>query len=367
MQSDVFKSLGHEVILESVEACGVRCTGRIVPLNSMENRVFAVEVESDEPGARKASQVIIKFYRPGRWTPDQILSEHILQLVLSEEDIPTARFLPITNSAFTDPSQVPNSKRLYPEYQNSIPQIETLGRNGIFQFCVWEKVRGRPPLDLTPKDLQLIGRIVARMHNLFESHIEPSGFVRHSLSTELFGMRALENVRAWGKIPNPLGPEFFRVAEDLVKRLEWVNNCMDFIPTHGDLHRLNLLQTEEGGSFWLVDFDDCMWAPDIQDLWLLSAGCNLIGEEQDDPAKAALNYLLSGYEEFRAMPEGSTFLVEPLRTLRMIYYYGWIANRWGDPAFQDVFSFFRETPYWERALFDMETQKESLERIGALQ
>ncbi len=334
----------------------------------MENRVFSVELENPGDDSRTAvrKQVIAKFYRPGRWQADEILSEHLMQLVLSEEDIPTPKFLPVENSRFVTRGNVPFQERLESNVTSHLSEVTTLGKTGEFFFCVWEKIAGRSPLELTGAHLQEIGATVARMHNLFESHIRRENFNRHALSTEYFCERALKNLKTWGRVPRPIDTQLFNLVEDLTRRLEWVNNCVDFIPTHGDLHRLNLLQTRDEGSFWVVDFDDCMWAPDVQDLWLIASGAGVVCEEGVDPTLVALQALVEGYERYRRLPDGSEILVEPLRTFRLVYYMGWIAGRWKDPLFRDVFSFFDEPSYWERSVADLEKQRQTLFSQGLL-
>jgi Ser/Thr protein kinase RdoA (MazF antagonist) len=364
-KADAFQELKTEMILEAVETCGMRCTGRLVQLNSMENRVFAVEIENEDPKI-KPIQVIVKFYRPGRWTPDQILSEHTMQMVLADENIPTPRFHPIKSASHRVQGTVPLAKRVKEELLSRVTLVDTLGKIGPFFYCVWHKVSGRAPLELSEINLVDIGSIVGRMHNLFESYIDPTTFSRHSLTTKIFGETALERLEKWGGVPRFLQTPVFQLATDLVQGLEWINTAIDFVPVHGDLHRLNLMQVEDAGNFWLVDFDDCMWAPDIHDLWLLASGVDLAVEEGQDSADKALSLLVQGYEKFRFLPQDSDLLVEPLRTLRMIYYYGWIAGRWGDPLFKDVFSFFKEPDYWERALYDLEQQREKLLLKGLL-
>lgn len=397
-EQDHFKNLTTEHMLTAVESCGLRCTGRVMQLNSMENRVYAIEVEHADPTA-KPYQVIVKFYRPGRWSADEILSEHLVQLILTEEDIPTPKFYPITKIGFGVQGTIPMSSRLKEEVRANIDLPVTLGKIEDFYFCVWEKISGRVPLELTKEHLREIGSTVARMHNLFESHVEPKGFVRPTLSASQTGQKAYDNLKAWGRIPRPLDRAVFALIEDLMTGLAWIDDCTSFIPTHGDLHRLNLMQTSPQGNFWVVDFDDCLWAPDIQDLWLLASGCDLPPEpspqqiyaqqqaansengengdaedhsygpaleEEKDPTTRALNVMLEGYEKFRSVPEGSDLLVEPLRTLRMIHYFGWIAGRWNDPLFQSVFGFFNESSTWERMLNDLEQQKEKLHKMGLL-
>lgn len=345
--NDTFKNLTTELVLRAVESSGLPCTGRVIPLNSMENRVFAVEIESED-ARQKKQQVIGKFYRPHRWSETQLLSEHRMATLLQDEGIQTPRYILLNNSKFLIKNDISS--------QNSLGKIEE------FYFCVWEKVFGRAPLESTQKDLFRIGRTIARMHNLFENRLTTTNFNRPSLSTAYYGREACENLKSCSQIPSPLNRVLIPLIENLVNRLSWIDTCMDFVPIHGDLHRLNLIQTENEGDFWVVDFDDCLWGAEIHDLWLLASGCNLVDARTEKPiSEEALDCLLEGYSEFREMPDGSRLLIEPLRTLRMIYYVGWIAKRWPyDPLFQETFSFFTDISYWERTLADLELQRDLL-------
>lgn len=353
-----FQALNNEIILSAVESTGLRCTGRLFPLNSMENRVYSVEVEPAE-GQTRARQVIAKFYRPERWQLNELLSEHLMARALSFEEIPTPRYFEIKDAAF---ATQPPAEFLSAEHGLHLPRADTLGKCSIFYFCVWEKISGRPPLDLLADELVRIGRLIARMHNLFENKMSNSFYHRPRFTTTSFGREALENLRNCKLIPRPLDGVILSHIETLLHGLSWYDTSIDFVPVHGDLHRLNLLQTEANGEFWVVDFDDCVWAPEVHDLWLLASGCHM---NEDDPTKAfelAFENLCNGYSEFRVLPEGSSQLIEPLRTLRMIHYAGWLAKRWQDPLFKEVFSFFAEFSYWERFLADIENQKMVLEQ-----
>jgi Ser/Thr protein kinase RdoA (MazF antagonist) len=360
--NDVFKTLNNDLILEAVEACGFRTTGRCIQLNSMENRVFSVEIE----GEGRNPAVVAKFYRPGRWSADNILSEHLLQQVLVEEEIPTPRLHAIQNPSLRAFGKTPLHERLSPRFAERFTPEPTLGKIENYFFCVWDKCAGRSPLELSPKNLRTIGGTVSRMHNLFENAFSPGGFERHGVTVDFFCKNALRSLEKHPSVPAFVAQALFPRLEKLTEGLQWVNSACDFIPVHGDLHRLNLLQTQDGGSFWFVDFDDCLWGPEIHDLWLLASGCDLSDFEHEAKGRAPIDFLRDGYEEFRSLPADSDVLIEPLRTLRLIYYPGWIAQRWNDPFFREVFSFFNEPRYWEKLLQDFEEQTEKLLSEGLL-
>ena len=369
IQNDIFSDLQHESILRAVESTGVRCTGRLVQLNSMENRVYSVEIET--PGAQKNTAVVAKFYRPKRWDRSQLLGEHALAKALHVDGLQTPGYKTILDPALrVDDSFLWNPDTSVHSDLSRVTQEEklhTLGKTGDFHFCVWEKISGRAPLEVSPEDLQRIGRIIARMHNLFERKFVPDRLSRPRLSTELWLLNPLSDLESWGKIPRNFESQIFDLGEKLLEGLSWFDDCVSFLPIHGDLHRLNLVQTDVGGDYWIVDFDDCVLGPEVQDLWLFASTCDISGFVSETETKSSLDFLLEGYNQLRRMPQGSEALVEPLRTMRMFYYIGWIAKRWkSDEMFRTTFGFFESERFWEQTFTDLEEQYVKLEQEGLL-
>ena len=369
---DHFARLDAETILAAAESTGLRSTGRFQQLNSMENRVYAVEVE-DETQPRGVSQIIIKFYRPERWTPAMLVSEHALLRLLSEENIETPKLIPLEDHSFVHPEATTLRSKLCGDLSPQFPQTPTLGKIGPFCFAVWEKIIGRVPLELEENDLLSIGRTVARMHNLFERNINSEHFVRARFSLDMYVNIPHQNLNKWGRIPRQFQTPLLELIEELGRGLAWLPEADKFIPVHGDLHRLNLVQTTEGGQFWFVDFDDCQIGMAMQDLWPLASTCginipeHIAAYEDIKPADYAMRMLCQGYSEFRALPNDWEIFVEPLRTLKMVHYLGWIAGRWTDPFFRQTFSFFEDVDYWEKTLFDISDQYQMLRAKGLLE
>lgn len=370
--SDQFSALDADLILLAAEATGFRSTGRFQQLNSMENRVYAVEVE-DETQPKGIGQLIVKFYRPERWTPQMLVSEHALLQILTEEKIETPKLIPLTQMSRVHPASRALDHIILSDEQQPSNQRPTLGQLGPFCFAVWEKVRGRVPLELEEQDLLSIGRTVARMHNLFERKINPDHFSRIQFSLDLYLGQPLKNLMHWNQVPRQFEQPIFELIERLARGLEWLPQADPFLPVHGDLHRLNLVQTTEGGQFWFVDFDDCQLGLAMQDLWPLASTCGvtLPTHMQDiegmDPSTYALDLLTEGYREFRGLPTDWKVFVEPLRTLKMVHYLGWIAGRWSDPFFRQTFSFFEDTQYWEKTYFELSDQFQLLTQKALLE
>src|SRR5690606_3931446 len=76
-----FYELGPEQVLDAVEAAGFLSDGRFLALNSYENRVYQI-------GLEEAAPVVVKFYRPGRWSDDAILEEHAFARQLADAEVP---------------------------------------------------------------------------------------------------------------------------------------------------------------------------------------------------------------------------------------------------------------------------------------
>ena len=318
--SDGFFGLLPEVVLDAVERSGARATGRVVALNSLENRVYDVELE----GGRR---VIAKFYRPGRWDRATILDEHAVLLALVDEDFATAAPIPF-------------------------PDGDTLARtpDGIW-FALFPRVLGRAAGSLEPPELGQLGQLVARIHNVTASL--PIAH-RPALSPASYGGDSLDILLAGGFIPGSLEARYADVVGRLVAvgeaRFAGVRTHPH--PIHADLHRGNLLEAN-ARSWIILDFDDLAIGPAVQDLWLL-----LPARPEDCPEHLAA--LVEGYEQFRAFDPDELVLVEVLRGLRYVRYAAWVASRWSDPSFPRAFPGWGSERYWSEQIADVSEQLELL-------
>lgn len=296
----IFDSV-DEVVAEAMP--GDRCSGRALALNSLENRVYDIELESNH-------HIVTKFYRPGRWTRAQIQEEHDFLYALEEAEIPVVSPWRLGNqSLFETP-------------------------DGIL-FAIFEKVRGRLMDELDPERLRTLGRYIGRIHNI-GAHFP----FRHRLrlTPAKWGRESMEHLLASGLI-DPLYRERYRVAcETLVARAEAALRGVEMISLHGDCHLGNTLWQQDAPFF--LDFDDCMTAPPVQDIWMVVRGRGMEADRDRE-------LLLEGYEKFRPFDRATLRLIEPLRALRMIQYSAWIARRWDDPSFPKAFPNFATPRYWE--------------------
>lgn len=328
-ETKYFYELTPDRVLSAVEQTGVRCTGRVMALNSMENRVYEVEIELESRLPRFAPERfrIIKFYRPGRWTREQILEEHQFLLDLAEYEIPVPP--PIV-------------------FEDSGETLRTEPGTNIF-FAVFPKVPGKNPEEIADDDIPQLGRLLARLHNV--GAIKKAEH-RVCLTPDVYGMQNLEYLLSEKVLP----PEIEASYETLVRRICEASASMFeglvMQRIHGDCHLGNLLWGEHG-YFW-VDFDDMLSGPPVQDVWLLLPG-------RDDYAQKHLQILLTAYEQMRPFDYSTLRLIEPLRALRIVHFDAWIARRWSDPAFPRTFVEYATPRYWSEQLQQLREQLSFIE------
>src|SRR5262245_15066222 len=230
-----FLSLTPDRILDAVEVGGLRSTGRCLPLRAFENRVYEVELEDE-------SRLVVKFYRPGRWSRETIVDEHKFLLDLAEAEVPAVA-----------PTDLGTGQTLN--------EIE-----GIY-YAAFPRIRGRSLDELDAEHRRHIGRTLGRLHAVGAARPAPH---RPTLGVEHYVHEPLRQIEKIGFMPENLWPRYrdiaLRIAEVAAPQLAAVK----FQRVHGDLHWGNILWTRDGPI--LVDFDDCVMGPPVQDLWLLARG-----------------------------------------------------------------------------------------------
>ncbi|MBI5440355.1 MAG: serine/threonine protein kinase [Deltaproteobacteria bacterium] len=317
--AEVFRRLTPDQVLDAVEVRGVRCTGRFLALNSYENRVYQFEMEQGSP-------LVGKFYRPGRWSREAILEEHSFLAELSEAEIPV-----------TPPLDMGGG--------------ETLGEVQGIYYALFPHVRGRVPQELSAEETAVLGRYLARIHNVGASGDAPH---RLRLTPETYGRKNLDLLLAQNALPAEVRDNYAFTVEALLQRIEPFFRDVPAHRIHGDCHLGNLIWTGEGPTF--LDFDDVLVGPAVQDVWMLVPSFDAEGARQRE-------LLLEAYGEFRDFDPCWLRLVEPLRALRFIHYSSWIARRFSDPLFQRTFPYFGSVQYWEREVLDL---REQIARIDQL-
>ena len=313
-QAAPYTGLTPDVVLDAVESTGLFCDGRQITLNSYENRVYQVGIEDGAP-------IIAKFYRPGRWSDEQILEEHSFLQELTEAEIPVVA-----------PTTI-NGK--------------TLLTHAGFRFTLFPRRGGRAPEVEDPEVLEWMGRFMGRIHAVGATRAFDS---RPALDPITFGHEPRDWLLAHGFIPAELTEAW---SSTVSHALDAISRCYDaagevaLLRLHGDCHAGNVLWTDDGPHF--VDFDDARSGPAVQDLWMLLPG---------DPAAIpmAWKHLINGYEQFRDFDDNEFHLVEALRTLRLIHYAYWLARRWDDPAFPAAFPWFNTQRYWQDRILELREQ-----------
>lgn len=321
-QTRFFYDLTPDRILDAVETSGLRCTGRCLQLNSMENRVYEVEIEADRPELHATAPErfrVAKFYRPGRWTQSQIEAEHQFLLDLQAAEIPA----------------------IIPLHLNDGKTVGSMPDTGIF-FAIFAKIGGRNPDELNELQLRSVGRLLARLHGVGALREAPE---RIRLDPETYGWDNLDWLLEMEVIPEEIEDRYAEVVEEIADRsFPWFE-AASFQRIHGDAHLGNLLWNDQG-PFW-VDFDDMVMGPPVQDLWLIAPG-------RDNDSRRNFSILLEAYCEMEEFDRSSLRLIEPLRALRYVHFSAWIARRWEDVAFQRKFEFFGSDRYWREQLADLE-------------
>lgn len=332
-----FDQLSPDVVLDAIESLGFSCDGRFLTLNSYENRVFQVYLNSQPASdistavkpfvALPPDKIVAKFYRANRWTDAQITEEHEFSRELADFEIPC--IAPLQSGG------------------------QTLHHFQEQRFSVFE-CRGGRSADLENHDqLEWIGRFIGRIHAVGQR----TPFVyRESISPQSFGYDSIQVLQNLQVVPEALFPAWHSIVQQalalVTERWDDTTQNANLIRLHGDMHIGNILWTDRGPHF--VDLDDCRQGPPVQDLWLLTAN-------EPDVRDAQLTSLLKGYRRFCDFDRTTLQLIEPLRTLRMIQHSAWIAKRWNDPAFQRAFPWFEDMRYWQDRILELR------EQVGLLQ
>ena len=309
-----FYELTPHTVLDAVEELGVRCTGKALALNSMENRVYELEIEVPDPDAlqsRFGAYRIAKFYRPGRWSEAQILEEHEFLFDLDKADIPVVC-----------PLKFPDGSTL-----KKLPGKE-------IWFTVFPKVGGRNLDELDSPRLESVGRLLARLHSVGASKELTH---RPALTVQTYGEENLEVILKSEHFPKELEQQYSQLVTTICEMSQPLFDTFPSQRVHGDFHVGNVLWIDH--SCFVVDLDDMTSAPASQDIWLIQPG-------RDEVALDQREILLSAYESMRNFDRSSLALVEPLRALRIIRFSAWIAQRWEDPCFSRVFTDFGSPKYW---------------------
>lgn len=310
-----FSLLTPDKVMDAVESVGYRCDARVLELNSFENRVFQIGIEDEQP-------VIAKFYRPNRWSDAQIQEEHDFTLELEADDVSVVAPLKIQDES------------TFVEYEG-------------FRFSLCPRRGGRAPNLDNETNLEILGSHIGKIHATGATQAFQH---RPAISVKNYAWAAREYLLANDFIPMELIPAYDTVTAQLLPQLEQCfteTNFVSEIRLHGDCHMGNVLWRDDLPHF--VDFDDARSGVPIQDLWMMLSG------ERDEQA-SQLTAILRGYKQYHHFDHRQIRLIEPLRTLRLMYHAFWLASRWEDPAFPRAFPFFNEQRYWSQHILELREQ-----------
>lgn len=314
-----FDALTPDFIMDAVESLGFVCDCRILALNSYENRVYQVGIEDKEP-------LIVKFYRPQRWSDDQIREEHAFCFELEEQELPVVA-----------PWRDSHGESLF-HYQG-------------FSLALFPRRGGHAPEFDNLDNLYILGRLLGRIHRVGASrpfHHRPA------IDLQSYGRQSIELLTE-SFVPQEYHESWQALSEQLLQNLEQRltdNGHCNWIRVHGDCHSGNMLWREGAPHF--VDFDDARSAPAVQDIWMLLSGDRFRQQDQ-------LGKILEGYHQFCDFDLRELRLIEPLRTLRMLYHSAWLAKRWDDPAFPRAFPWFNTMQFWTNQIIELREQLAALQ------
>ncbi len=323
-----YENLTPDVVLDALATLGLYGDGRLTGLNSYENRVYQVYLED-------RSAVVVKFYRPERWSDAAILEEHAFALELAAAEVPAVAPLSLNGA--------------------------TLHHHDGFAFSVSPYRGGRGPELDDFEVLEWVGRFLARIHTVGRARPFEA---RPALDLQTFGIASRDWLLGNDKIPLDVQRAWEDACKEALDRIaatalspSAADSGLRKLRLHGDVHPGNILWTptdRPGGGPHFVDLDDARTGFAVQDLWMLLSG--------DRPQRTSqLSGLLDGYEQFREFDRRELALIEPLRTLRLIHYSAWLARRWEDPIFPINFPWFGSSDYWKGQVLMLQEQCEAMD------
>lgn len=315
-----FATLSPSRVVAAIESLGFWLPGEPYALNSYENRVYLLH---DDDGRRW----VAKFYRPERWSDAQIQEEHDFLDELRAEQVAVA-------APWRD------------------KQGRSLHTAEGFRLALFPHLPGQAPELENPAHLFALGELIGRVHAVSERDE-----FQHRIRLDLDGMvrEAQQRVLQAPWLSRRQRQAYERISEALHGELQayaWAPQ--EGIRVQGDCHIGNMLGRDE--SFALVDFDDCLMAPAIQDLWML------LTAEHEAEWQMQLSEVLEGYEQSREFERRELRLIEPLRTLRLMRHSAWVVSRWEDPAFPPAFPWVADAAYWDAHIRQLEQQRLALGR-----
>ncbi len=311
-ETQYFFKLGPDAILDAIDEVGFKTTGRCLPLNSIENRVYEIEVDRPDAEINSPSDhfIVAKFYRPGRWSKEQILDEHEFLNDLVEAEVPVI------------PPIVIDGETLFEMKEHKI------------YYCLYEKRGGRNPEEMNTEQLEIMGRSLARIHSVGALR---GANHRIKLGPESYGVANIEFLKSTDFIPSDIRENYLMMTDQIITKAKTLFTGVATQRIHGDFHKGNIIL--RGDDSYFVDFDDMVTGPVVQDVWPICPG-------DDQQSIIDRNIFLEAYDSIRPFPHEQIKLIPALRALRLIHFSAWIGKRWSDPSFKHTFSYYESPNYW---------------------
>lgn len=326
-QTLYFNELSPDSILNVAEAAGLQVTGKILSLNSLENRVIEIELSKNretETSAESANQIVVKFYRPGRWTKEQILEEHSFLLGLASYEIPVIAPIVINNTSLF--------------YDDKLALF----------YAFFPKILGRLKDEYNKEEAEQAGRLIGRIHNIGKLQ---KFLHRLTFSPETMIKGNLDYFRNQPAVEFDTFKYYLDVYEQFLPHFVARFQNINLQRVHGDFHRGNIIWTSSGP--YILDFDDSVTGPIEQDMWLLIPG---IDHESVELRESFL-------DEYRTMTGTEIIqksIFEWLRCMRTFHFNAWISRRIEDQSFARMFPYFKQQSYWDQQYLDARQSLPSL-------
>ncbi|HDR2620828.1 TPA: serine/threonine protein kinase [Enterobacter chuandaensis] len=300
-QAFTFQTLHPDTIMDALFEQGIRVDSGLTPLNSYENRVYQFQDEDRQ-------RFVVKFYRPERWSAQQIQEEHQFAHDLLVDDVPVAAPIKFNN--------------------------QTLLTHEGFYYAVFPSLGGRQFEADNIDQMEWVARYLGRIH---QTGRKTAFTARPTIGIQEYLTEPRQIFETSALIPAALKDDFLNATDKLIAAVKtcWRDD-ISVLRLHGDCHAGNILW-RDGPLF--VDLDDARMGPAVQDLWML-----LNGDKAEQ--RMQLETIIEAYEEFSPFNSDEIALIEPLRAMRFVYYLAWLIRRWDDPAFPRNFPWLTGEDYW---------------------
>ncbi|MES3375379.1 serine/threonine protein kinase [Enterobacter hormaechei] len=315
-QAFTFQTLHPDTIMDALFEQGIRVDSGLTPLNSYENRVYQFQDEERQ-------RFVVKFYRPQRWSAEQIQEEHQFSHDLLDDDVPVAAPIKFNN--------------------------QTLLTHQGFYYAVFPSLGGRQFEADNIDQMEWVARYLGRIH---QTGRKKPFVARPTIGVQEYLIEPRQVFETSALIPNALKDNFLTATDKLIDAVKacWRDNITT-LRLHGDCHAGNILW-RDGPLF--VDLDDARMGPAVQDLWML-----LNGDKAEQ--RMQLETIIEAYEEFSPFNSDEIALIEPLRAMRFVYYLAWLIRRWEDPAFPRNFPWLTGEDYWRNQISTFTAQVKVLQ------